>query len=169
MNFSVITVNGGPNAIANAQYQIVGAVCQLAALSKCHAGVALFSTIDRLRMPIKLDQIKVFFSDFDQCMGYVTWAYVTPEVEARLIADPTSTLHEFEWNEGNRLWIMDFLAPKGSIEHIMRNMRDVLFLDSETLSYFRVKNGRRICKQISRTDPTRFFRVAIDPMSAKNR
>lgn len=80
--------------------------------------------IDWLEIPIALDQVQVFFhaSSYEP-VGYVTWAWLTPEVEQRWLGDPSVILHYSEWNEGERLWIMDFVAPFGHAGDIARHLR----------------------------------------------
>ena len=46
-------------------------------------------------------------------IGYMTWARFAADTEQRWIHDPEVTLHPSEWNEGGRLWILDFIAAPG--------------------------------------------------------
>jgi hemolysin-activating ACP:hemolysin acyltransferase len=158
MNFSYSTITGQAAESTKRQYEIVGAACQLAALSASHRGVSIRGFIDSLRMPINLGQVRVFHNDFGQCMGYVTWARVAEEVHHRLVSDPMAKLHEFEWNEGDRLWIMDLLVPKGSIRPVLATFRDQLFQDAEEICYFRFKRGLRICRSVARDQRLSFFK-----------
>lgn len=65
---------------------------------------------------ILLDQIHIFHDPQGQVAGYVTWAFLAPDVEKRLIHDPEVLLHLSEWNEGERLWILDFVV----IDHLVK-------------------------------------------------
>jgi cytolysin-activating lysine-acyltransferase len=81
-----------------------------------------------IETPIELDQIKVFFDPGTGVpIGYVTWAFLAPDVEHRWLNDPTATLHFSEWNEGDRLWIMDLVAPRGHAYDIARYMQRDMF------------------------------------------
>jgi cytolysin-activating lysine-acyltransferase len=62
---------------------------------------------------ILLKQIKFFFDYKGNPIGYMTWAFLAPEVEKKWSSEPRTLLHFSEWNEGDRLWIMDFVAPSG--------------------------------------------------------
>jgi cytolysin-activating lysine-acyltransferase len=81
-----------------------------------------------IETPIDIDQIKVFFNpDTGLPVGYVTWAWLAPDVEQRWLTDPDATLHFSEWNEGDRLWIMDLVAPFGHAYDIVRYMKREMF------------------------------------------
>ena len=45
--------------------------------------------------------------------GYMTWAFLAEDTEKRLVGDPNVLFHISEWNEGDRLWIMDFVVIGG--------------------------------------------------------
>jgi cytolysin-activating lysine-acyltransferase len=63
--------------------------------------------------PVTLGQIRLFFDNMGEPVGYITWALLAPDVESRIATDPKFLLHASEWNEGDRLWIIDFVAPGG--------------------------------------------------------
>ncbi len=105
-----------------------------------------------------LGQVKIYFNNYGECMGYVVWATLAPDVERRFIRDKNINLHPTEWNEGISLWIIDFLVLRGSLQYVLADLRDRQFAAYETLTYFRIKNGKRIFKRVGRTDGGRFFR-----------
>ena len=79
---------------------------------------------DWLELPIALGQIQVFFDPASNTpVGYVTWAWLSAEVEHRWLGEPSTLLHYSEWNEGDRLWIMDLVAPFGHVPDIARYLR----------------------------------------------
>lgn len=90
-----------------------------------------------LQMPILLKQICFFYDNLGDPIGYVTWAYISEETESRLVADEGFLLHQSEWNEGERLWIIDFAAPNGMVREIISFIRDHMFKDFLTLRYLR--------------------------------
>jgi hemolysin-activating ACP:hemolysin acyltransferase len=169
MNYSLTTAGGKASDADIRQDQMLGAIVRLMSQSGFHARMTVHQAVDRLRMPICLGQVKVYFNDFGQCMGYLTWAYLTPDVENRVMAGgQNSVLQDFEWNEGRSLWVMDLLVPGGAIRDILVDMRDHLFSTSGTATYFRYKNGKRLCKRISRTDNASFWRSAEKNISTFN-
>ncbi|MFS2015411.1 toxin-activating lysine-acyltransferase [Massilia sp. CT11-108] len=97
-----------------------------------------------IETPINIDQIKVFFDPTTSLpLGYVTWAWLAPDVEQRWLTDPDATLHFSEWNEGGRLWIMDFVAPFGHGYDMARYMQRHMFPDCvEAHSIRRDQDGK---------------------------
>lgn len=69
------------------------------------------------------EQIHFFRDDAGQVCGYITWAWLAEDVEWRLLHDPGVLLHISEWNEGERLWILDFLVHKGNVRSWIREAR----------------------------------------------
>lgn len=64
---------------------------------------------------IRHEQIHFFRGDRDHVIGYLTWARLTEETAYRLVHDPQVILHISEWNEGDQLWIIDFLVLDGGL------------------------------------------------------
>lgn len=62
------------------------------------------------------DQIVFFFDKTSAPLGYVSWAYLAPDSEVRLLHDVDFLLHASEWNEGGNAWIIDFCFPKGGVK-----------------------------------------------------
>ncbi|ECX6625118.1 toxin-activating lysine-acyltransferase [Salmonella enterica] len=73
---------------------------------------------------INHDQIKFLFDGKGMPLAYITWAYIAPDTEERLISDPEFRLHPSEWNEGGRIWVLDFCCKPGfgakAIEHFSK-------------------------------------------------
>jgi cytolysin-activating lysine-acyltransferase len=47
-----------------------------------------------------------------QPVGLVTWARLAPQAEAQLV-DGGGLPHERDWSSGDRVWIVDVVAPFG--------------------------------------------------------
>jgi cytolysin-activating lysine-acyltransferase len=86
---------------------------------------------------IMLKQIRFFFDRHGGPVGYMTWAYLAPDVEERLLHDPRFMLHLSEWNEGENLWILDFLAPNGFAKAVVRYARESMFPSFEVANSVR--------------------------------
>lgn len=158
MRYSVSTITGEPSALELQSASLVGFVCQTCVISPVHAVLPIKRILDQIMAPVAVQQYKVYFNDFGQCAGYLTWALLAPSVEKRLLRGESYYPQTSEWNEGGSLWIMDMAFPHGSIRHVLKDLRDNLFRDHETLTYFRIKNGKRIFKRVSRADGGHFFR-----------
>lgn len=158
MRYSVSTITGVPGDTDSQRATQIGLICQLCTLSPVHANFPVQRIVSQLNSPMTVGQCKTYFNDFYQCVGYLAWAYLAPDVEKRLLSGEDYHLQTCEWNEGASLWIMDMVVPHGSIKHVLQDLRDTLFKDQDTLTYFRIKNGKRIFKRVSRADGGHFFR-----------
>lgn len=174
MRYTVNAVGGKPGVTQTRRAETLACVCDLARGSPLHAQMPVGSLIGMLDSPMDLKQVKAYFNDYGDSMGYVVWALLAPDVERRFLAGKDFSLHWTEWNEGTSLWIIDFVVQRGSLAYVLRDLRDKLFKDFDTVTYFRVKNGKRIAKQVNRADGGHFFRnqqtrtVAQSPESFPN-
>lgn len=135
----------------------LGLVCQFAARLPGHDQTPLSGMLSMLLNARRVGQLKVYLNGYDECVGYVIWAFLTPEVEDEFIAGQPRALAEWEFNDGTSPWILDMAAAPGSLPYVLEDLRDVVFGDHEQLSYFRVKAGRTVCKRVSRLDRTTFM------------
>lgn len=136
----------------------LGFVSSLMAGSTTHAG-ALQPYFNQVLIPaIFHENIKIYFGEDGAAVGYVIWAFLIPEVAQRVLEGGVAYLHESEWNEGDALWVVDFLATSGSLKSILRDLRDVTFAEKRTVHYVRTKNQKILKKQISRNETLSFFR-----------
>jgi hemolysin-activating ACP:hemolysin acyltransferase len=158
MRYSLSAIGGKPSQIALRKAETIGFVCDLAQASPQHAPMSLQQLMRVLDAAISLNQVKVYFNDYGECMGYVVWALLAPDVAQRFLSGNDLSLHLTEWNEGTNVWIIDLLVPHGSINYVLRDLSDNVFKDIESLTYFRVKKGKRIFKCVSRSDGGYFFR-----------
>jgi len=69
---------------------------------------------------IVLDQIHFFRDSGDKVIGYMTWALLAEDAERRLLQDPEVIFHFSEWNEGDRLWIMDLVLLGGDMRTVLK-------------------------------------------------
>ncbi|MEQ1515547.1 MAG: toxin-activating lysine-acyltransferase [Usitatibacteraceae bacterium] len=158
MRYSLSASGGKPSAIARSRAETIGFVCDLARGSPLHAQMNLRQLMGMLDTALSLEQVKVYFNDYGECMGYVVWALLAPDVAQRFLRGNDLSLHLTEWNEGTNAWIIDFLVPLGSLDYVLADLRDSVFKDFDYLTYIRVKKGRRIFRCASRAQGGYFFR-----------
>jgi len=135
----------------------LGLACQFASRLPGHAQMALGSFVPMLISAQQVGQLKVYMNGYGECMGYVAWALLTPDVEREFIAGKPRALAEWEFSDGTSAWILDLAVAQGSLPYVLEDLRDVVFREYQQLTYFRVKGGRRMCKRISRDDRTSFM------------
>jgi cytolysin-activating lysine-acyltransferase len=79
----------------------------------CHYPIACLGVW--IRPAVLLNQIHFFTDTAGHVVGYMTWARLAEDSEHRLLHDPHFLLHAVEWNEGDRLWILDFVLTTGRL------------------------------------------------------
>lgn len=77
--------------------------------------------------PAKLKQLHVFTNTEGKKVGYVTWAWFSHTTELRWINNDISALHISEWNEGDRLWIIDLVSMPGELRSCLEQAK-LLFM-----------------------------------------
>jgi hemolysin-activating ACP:hemolysin acyltransferase len=147
----------GPDSAAAGQCLDLGLVCQFAARLPGHAQTPLSGMTALLLNARRVDQLKVYLNGFGECVGYVVWAFLTPEVEDEFIAVKPRPLAEWEFNDGTSPWILDMAVAPGSLPYVLEDLRDVVFRDHEQLTYFRIKGERTVCKRVTRLDHSTFM------------
>lgn len=114
-----------------ASHQIMelrGVVAHLMATSTQYRSFPMVSLSAWIDPAITTNQLAIFYhADSSVPVGYITWAFLAPDVEHRWLNDPRVMLHISEWNEGGNLWIMDFLALPGYCEDILEFIEQNMF------------------------------------------
>lgn len=65
--------------------------------------------------PARLRQLHFFRDPHHNAVGYMTWAFLADDVEVRWRSQTSGKWHLSEWNEGETLWIVDFVALPGTL------------------------------------------------------
>jgi len=71
---------------------------------------------------IAANQYRIFRSQ-NRPVGLATWALLTEEAEARLKAGHRR-LRPADWTAGDRLWLIDLVAPLGGADRMAAELRD---------------------------------------------
>ena len=71
---------------------------------------------------VRLNQIGFLFNSRGSPVAFATWAFVTDEVAQSLLGDPNYCMDISEWNEGDQLWLVDFVAPFGEARNLVRKL-----------------------------------------------
>lgn len=81
--------------------------------------------IERLFIePLKADQARLFYRN-GKVIGYISWAFFSYEAEDAFVTGKRK-LQSDDWKSGNRVWIVDCIAPYGDVGFIGRWVRDYL-------------------------------------------
>jgi cytolysin-activating lysine-acyltransferase len=68
--------------------------------------------------------------DQSKPIGVAFWATASEEVEQRLAAG-TSRLRPQDWKSGNRLWVVEVIAPFGGAEEMVKDLKAKVFPQRE--------------------------------------
>ena len=146
-----------PSTPARDRALAVGLAFQFAATSPHHLSQSLAGFAELARSALQVGQMRVYVNTEHECVGYVIWATLTPEVERRYIGGKPRPLADWEFSDGTSAWVLDFAVAPGLLRKVMADLRDEVFKDHDLLTYYRLKGQRRLCKRISRIDRTSFM------------
>lgn len=90
--------------------------------------------------PLMLEQYRIFNGP-QAPAAVVLWAFVSAETEARLEAG-AFRLRPDEWRNGDRLWLMEMVAPFGAQEEILADLSTNVF-PGRTFKYHRTVGDAR--------------------------
>lgn len=132
---------------------LLGEMTWLLSQSPLHRALAI-GDLEWLVMPALLNQQFYLFRDGDRPVGLALWAETTAEGEAKLgrgMIEPENRLTLEEWSGGDRLWLVDLIAPfaDAANRHVEIMMADLISKPLQGRSF-----------QFHRTDPTTGARTA---------
>ncbi len=138
-------VETGPAAPVSAKPSIeeaLGAVTWLLMRSVAHKHLFAADFEWLIIPPLQLMQFRIFRDD-KRPLGYVSWALVDETVEARLMQGVTK-LAPKDWNSGDRLWIVDVVAPFGGAAKLLEEVQTRVFKDKEAKILRPRANGKGV-------------------------
>jgi hemolysin-activating ACP:hemolysin acyltransferase len=146
----------------------IGLALQALAMCCQHACKTIHWNVTRLEKYIDSNQVFIHMDSYGQLAGLVIWANVSGPVNQKLLMHGLDALQIDEISSGNETWLIELYAPCGSLPLLLKIMKDKILKASNRLTYFRIKNGKRIAKQIARSDCTSFFRYTPPIPSIKD-
>jgi len=75
--------------------------------------------------PLTLTQYKLYMKE-EAPLAYASWAFVNEETEKRLLSGRVR-LAPKDWKSGDRLWLIDLVAPFGGGKDVLKDLRDNVF------------------------------------------
>lgn len=129
-------------------FDSLGIVVEIMARSPRYCGYPLAVITEWIRPAILLNQIIILY-EHGIAVGYMTWALLTEDTEDRLINDPRVRLHLSEWNEGDRLWIMDMAVRCGEFRRFLDYALVNLGSSYATAKYLRRRDDGSVRKVVA--------------------
>ncbi|KAF1720161.1 toxin-activating lysine-acyltransferase [Pseudoxanthomonas wuyuanensis] len=108
---------------ATAYYSQLGRVAEAMCRSNKYCQYPLACIAIWIKPAVLLRQIHFFIDESGACLGYMTWAFLAEDAERKLLTDDDVILHVSEWNEGDRLWILDLVLSPGVLRRALREAR----------------------------------------------
>ena len=92
--------------------------------------------------PVMLQQFRTYYAT-DKPVGVVLWANVSDEVAERL-AEGTTKLRPQDWKSGDKLWIVEVIAPFGGAEEMVKDLKEKVFPSRQVSFLAATKDGRQV-------------------------
>ncbi len=86
-------------------------------------------TLPVLLLPAIKNRQFIFASEAGKPVFYLSWANLSLEAEQRYLSNSPLLMPEADWNSGDRMWILDWVAPFGHTQFMTRQLRQHLFAE----------------------------------------
>ena len=107
------------------RFHLLGEVTALCMNSKLHSRYRINDITNNFLPPINLDQFRIYKKGTDP-IALITWAFLDEETENKYINEQYD-LKLNDWNSGERLWFVDFVATVDVMKQIEYDMKHNLF------------------------------------------
>lgn len=108
-------------------YMLLGEVTSLILQSRLHHRYAIVRILTRTIPALKNNQFKIYYDKLKP-VGYVSWAYISDEVEEKF-KKADYDLKPDEWNCGDNLWFVEFVAIDGYATKFIDYLKKEVFAD----------------------------------------
>lgn len=131
-----------PAGAAKKTSEVLGEIVWLMSQSPLHKQFFVSDLEWFVMTPMLLQQFRLFY-DKAKPVGVVFWASVSEEVEARLAAG-TSRMRPQDWKSGDRLWVVEAIAPFGGAEEMVKDLKAKVFPGREIKALAVGAKGREV-------------------------
>mgnify|MGYP003149597405 FL=1 len=101
--------------------EAVGKMTFLMGQSEAHCNWTVDDIHRLILPPVALQQFRIWEVE-SHPVGFVTWAMLTDEAQQGYW-DGTRLLQPDDWQAGENLWLIDFVAPYGGVRQMVREGR----------------------------------------------
>lgn len=123
--------------------EVLGSVAWLWMHSKSHRNFPLH-TLPVLLLPAIKNRQFVVASIAGHPVFYLSWANLSEEAEKRYLANSPLLMPEADWNCGDRMWILDWVAPFGHTKIMSQILKRQLFANRWARALYHRGNERGI-------------------------
>jgi len=101
---------------------LLGPICFLAMNSPAHRFMFVADFEWRILPPLIIEQAKVYTRE-EAPVAFASWAFLSPEAEARY--RQIGKLAPPDWKSGTEPWLIDVIAPFGSVEEVLKDLKSI--------------------------------------------
>jgi cytolysin-activating lysine-acyltransferase len=130
-----------PEGAAKKMSEVLGEIVWLMSQSTLHKQFFISDLEWFVMTPLLLQQFRLFYAK-DRPLGVAFWGFVSEEVEERLKTG-TSRLRPQDWKSGDRLWVVEVIAPFGGAEEMVKDLKAKVFKDREVKFLGLTREGRK--------------------------
>jgi cytolysin-activating lysine-acyltransferase len=131
-----------PAGAAKKTSEVLGEIVWLMSQSPLHKQLSISDTEWLVMTPMLLQQFRLFY-DKQKPVGVIFWASVNEEVEARLAAG-TNRMRPQDWKSGDRLWVVEAIAPFGGAAEMVKDLKAKVFPTREIKALAVGPKGREV-------------------------
>ncbi len=131
-----------PAGHAKTTSAVLGEIVWLMSQSPLHKQFFISDLEWFVMAPILMQQFRLFYAK-NKPIGVVLWARVSPEVEARLAAG-TNKLRPQDWKSGDKLWVVEVIAPFGAAEELVKDLKTHVFPNEKIKFVAMSTNGKEV-------------------------
>ena len=131
-----------PDGAAKQVLEVLGEIVWLMSQSPLHKQFFISDLEWLVMTPVLLQQFRLFY-DQSKPIGVAFWATVNEEVEQRLTAG-TTRLRPQDWKSGERLWVVEVIAPFGGAEEMVKDLKTKVFPQRELKFLAVAPQGREV-------------------------
>ncbi|MDA0655185.1 MAG: toxin-activating lysine-acyltransferase [Proteobacteria bacterium] len=124
----------------------VGVVVWLLTQSPMHKNLFLTDLEWMVMTPILLNQYRVFHTE-GRPVGAAFWAYLSEEGEQRIVSG-VGRLAPQDWKAGDRLWLVNLVAPFGGVDEMIKDLTEVSLKDKAFKYHHTDLKGQRTVKEV---------------------
>lgn len=118
----------------------------------------------RVMPPLLLEQSRIYTRD-DLPLAFVSWARLSEEVAQRYRRVP-HRLSPADWRSGDRLWLVDVVAPFGGVAELMEDLRLKVFPGQAIFQLGQVQDGMADAMDWSSRQATGLLDLDLSPSTA---
>ena len=123
---------------------LLGAATALMMESPLHQHLFISDMKWLLLPPLQLQQFRIFRKE-GVPIGFISWAFLDEEAEERMLTGQIR-LRPNEWNNGERLWLIDIVSPFGLYDDLIETVKREIFPGKEINYIQKTFETRKVLK-----------------------